>query len=67
MINLHSNQLWSKKDDIWFTLKSCSCGQKARKKIFKVTIVLMSYQVIKVFILANIVKLRSNVGVSKTL
>ena len=47
-----------KKDNAWFTLKSCYCAQTACQKVFKV---------IKVCIVASTMKLRFNVGVSKTL
>ena len=41
--------------------------KKLVKKLTKLTIVLTSYEVIKVCIVENTMKLRSNVGVSKAL
>ena len=41
--------------------------KKLTKKLSKLILILASWEVIKVCIVANIMKLRSNVGVSKAL
>ena len=56
-----------KKKNIWFALKSCSCAQKACQEAFQAHYSFGKLGGYKVCIVANTMKLKSNVGVSKAL
>ena len=60
--------LWNlKKDNTWFSLKSCLCTQKACQEAFQAHYSFGKLRGLKVCIVANTMKLKSNVPISKAL
>ena len=56
-----------KKDNTWFTLKSCSCAQKTCQEAFQAHYSFGKLGSIKVYVVENTMIFRFNVGVSRAL